>query len=780
MKPRIKYSIQLIIAVALTFSAILLLKQDFLPFMKWWMTILLLGLFFLPFTKILFSQFHDNGYLFSKVIGIAVSGYFMWLFSSIRLMKFSQNSCLFVVLICLIANVVIFLKNKKENEHTKITLLQKKMSSMVTEELLFFAVFLIWIYIRGFKPEAYGTEKFMDYGFMTSMMRSDYMPPQDFWFSGTNLNYYYIGQFMATFLTKLSFVSVNFGYNLMLMTLAAFSFVLPYCLVYNITDHYFKERFITSRKGPVFAGILSAAGVSIAGNMHFPLYYWIVPLVHKLMGNEGEYPKYWFPNSTRYIGYDPETADKTIHEFPSYSFVLGDLHAHVINIIFVLTLLALLFAWLLYRKHRTKHHMALIIKDNSQLVKELYNPYIILIGFFIGLFHTTNYWDFPIYYVVSGAIILFSNAVVYRFKLQTIWITALQGLIIMAVAKLIALPFTLNFDQIATDIYLTLDHTSFYQLFILWGLPSILILGLLLELIIDLRTKLKIEKEKAKEEMSLESNPRKLVKHNKFQRFFMNLSMADLFVLTIGLCAMGLVLIPEIVYVKDIYSGDYKRANTMFKLTYQAFIMFGIATGFIFVKFLKNKKSHWQRIFAGITLLLFLSSIWYTKVAVFAWYGNIFNQKSFKGLNAAAYIETQIPDDYLATEWLNENTQGMPVVLEANGDSYTDYERVSVITGLPTVVGWYVHEWLWKGSDQLVDDRALDVLTIYSSTDKEEVMELIDKYRIEYIYVGKLEYEKYEHLNHNLIKSLGKVVFISPSSSDKEYETYIVHIEPKG
>lgn len=149
MKPWKNYSIQVIIAVSLAFSARLLLKQDFLPFMKWWMTLLLLGLLFMPLSQIIFSQFHDNGYLFSKVIGIAGSGYLMWLFSSIRLMKFSQNACLLVVFLCLLANVLIFQKNKKV---TMLTMFhQKKVSSMITEELLFFAIFFIWIYIRDRK-----------------------------------------------------------------------------------------------------------------------------------------------------------------------------------------------------------------------------------------------------------------------------------------------------------------------------------------------------------------------------------------------------------------------------------------------------------------------------------------------------------------------------------------------------------------------------------------------------------------------------------------------------
>ena len=72
-------------------------------------------------------------------------------------------------------------------------------------------------------------------------------------------------------------------------------------------------------------------------------------------------------------------------------------------------------------------------------------------------------------------------------------------------------------------------------------------------------------------------------------------------------------------------------------------------------------------------------------------------------------MEAVFPEDVSAIRWLNENVEGTPVVLEANGDSYSDYERVSAMTGLPTVLGWYVHEWLWRGNTDDLNQRAADI-----------------------------------------------------------------------
>jgi uncharacterized membrane protein len=218
----------------------------------------------------------------------------------------------------------------------------------------------------------------------------------------------------------------------------------------------------------------------------------------------------------------------------------------------------------------------------------------------------------------------------------------------------------------------------------------------------------------------------------------------------------------------------------MFKLTYQAFILFGVSSGFIFTKFMKDLRFKWQIKFTIITFLVFISSLWYTKVSVEAWYGNIFQTSGYEGLDAQAYLKDKMPDDFEAIKWLNNNVKGTPVILEANGDSYSDYERVSAATGLPTVLGWYVHEWLWRGNKEVLEERVTDIESIYTATDYEQLNSLILKYNIEYLYVGKLERDKFTDLNDEALKSMGKIVYLSPKTESKPYETYIVHVIRRG
>ncbi len=774
----LKKIIYAIAAILLFLAGKFLLQGDYSAFIKWWVTMTYIGILYIPLTTLVFPNFHDKGYLFSKAIGLAMTGYILWFLSSLHILKFTPLNCVISVVIGLLLNlallVIQFKKRAKDKsiQYAVFSWKSKDFDHIIFEELLFFGVFLLFTYIRGFKPEAYGTEKFMDYGFMTSMMRSEYMPPQDFWFSGTKLNYYYVGQFYATFLTKLSAVKVSLGYNLMLMMVGAFAFVLPYSIIFNVTRQFSKTRGKVYSALSVVSGLIGGTAVCLAGNMHYPTYQWFQGWFQKFFGLKVSEDKYWFPDATRFIGYHPETNDKTIHEFPSYSFVLGDLHAHVVNIMFVLTVVGILFAWMCMRK--AKQHQKI-----SRL-KEVANPSILMVAFFIGLFHTTNFWDFPIYFIVSGAIILFTNLVVYNFKKEAYIITALQGALVIIVSEIVSLPFTLNFDQISTVPVLCVNHTPLNQLIILWGLPIFTVIAFICFTIGNVKRK-KLEEEKV---IKLQVNQDEVQEDSKMPkkeawivRYMQTLTAPDLFTVTIGLCAIGLILLPEIIYIQDIYSGDYKRANTMFKLTYQAFIMFGLCFGYIFTRLVVFGENWKQRRTAVICFVLFAMSVCYVQKAVDSWYGNIFKVKEYRGLDCTAFLETTYKDDVGAINWLNENVKGMPVVLEVNGDSYTDYERVSVMTGLPTVLGWKTHEWLWKSDTDLLDERDADIKTIYTSTDIDAVKELLKKYNVSYIYVGRMENEKYPEVNNELLKSLGEIKYTSPSKDNKAYETYIVEVK---
>ena len=684
--------------------------------------------------------------MFSKVVSITITGFLTWFLVSIKLLKFTTVTCVGITVVFGIVCILLYEKQRKAGYDC---LPIDNLDLVYIEEILFFAVFLMWTYLAGFHPAAHGTEKFMDYGFMEAMMRSKTLPATDIWYSQGKINYYYGGQYFAVFLTKLSGTQVELTYNLMRTFVAAFAFVLPFSLVRQMTvDMQGKKVYGWKKRLPSITGFIAGLAVSIAGNMHYVVYAQIIPLIQKLKGQEVD--SYWFPDATRYIGFNPDVPDKTIHEFPCYSFVLGDLHAHVVNIMFVLLLLGLLYAWTQKVRNTTPSVEKLGAK--KFWMQQLLMPHILAAAMLLGMFHWTNYWDFVIYYVVTGGTVLFMNIICLKGDIKRIIaVTAAQAVEIFAVATVIILPFTLQFTTMVQGVRLAQNHSLPHQLLILWGLPTILTLVFVISLIVG---KLK------------------RLNHKSLYRLMKAIRTPDLFAVIMGLCAIGLVAIPELVYVRDIYENGNARANTMFKLTYQAYIMFGMTMAYVIFRLLFVNRRKILKAVGVIGLALLLWTCGYFGKSVDSWFGQVLDPSQYKGLNATAFLETDYAEDVGAIRWLKENIEGSPVVLEANGDSYSEYERVSAMTGLPTVMGWYVHEWLWRNDVADLNAKADEIETIYTSTNAAEVQMLVEKYDISYIFVGSCEREKYADLNNEVLQSLGEIVY-----QDPDYETYIVKIE---
>ena len=142
---------------------------------------------------------------------------------------------------------------------------------ILTEEAVFLAVLLMWVYIFCFRPEAYGTEKFMDYGFLVSMERSLELPAKDMWYGLSGINYYYGGQYFTVYLSKLAYLPVRYTYNLMRATVAAFAFTMPLSLVYHLLHLRLQDVRNSSRWSAV-GGVIAGTAVSLAGNVHYVLY----------------------------------------------------------------------------------------------------------------------------------------------------------------------------------------------------------------------------------------------------------------------------------------------------------------------------------------------------------------------------------------------------------------------------------------------------------------------------------------------------------------------------
>lgn len=702
----------------------------------------------MPISALMLKNFCDKGWIVSKVIGIAISGLTMWILSSIKIFKFTQASCYIIIVIFAIINGFIAYKNKSKFKFDK-----NVVTHIIVAEMIFFILLYVWVYIRGFTPQIkWDTEKFMDYGFMNACMNSDYMPPRDIWFSGHSINYYYFGHYISAYLSKIATTTVNEGYNLMIATIAAFTFIIPYSLgmtigksiINNKQEKTTTKQIIINAVTPVIIAVLAGTAICFGGTLYYPIYKWFV---------KADKP-YFYVDATRYIGYRPETNDKTITEIPSYSSVVADLHAHFIDTIFALTMLAILLQVFLEKRD----------EDNVNNKKK-FNFTILFIGILLGIQKMTNFWDFPIYLVIISAIFIFNELKNKGINIKSVAIAILKILSVVIVGELVTLPFTLNFSVNATEVHFTETTSPFYKLAVLWGFPTIIAGCYIIKCIIKF-----FKTDKAYGFC------------NRLWDYIKSFKPSEIFIAILGACAIGLILIPEIVYVKDIYGDDFRRTNTMFKLTYQAYILLSICTSYILVKAFYDGKII-KKILSSACLLIFITTFAYGIDAIdYVTGGVIKNSENRLGVEYAEdFIKKELPDDTKAIKWIRENIEKDKIILEKPSRSYTSSARISVFTGNATVLGWQGHEWLWRanedyGPSEEEKQRWQETLQLYTTNNEEDAKKIIRKYNIDYIYIGNVEFKEFNKINIDLLKSLGEVVYEVSQNKCKNTPVYIIKV----
>jgi len=615
--------------------------SDFKYIFTWWLSLFFLSSLSLPLIFLLFKKFWDKGYIFAKTFSLFVLSYLLLVLGIFKVTTFTLPCIYFVIAAFAALNIFLLLKNKTYFK----SFLKKYWRIFLFEEILFFIILTFWSYVRGFAPDIEGLEKFMDWGFVNSILKSQYFPPADMWYAGEPINYYYFGHLVFAFLTKISRISSTITYNLSMATVCALTFVSGFSLTSNLIYSTLKKPVFRLY---LFGGLLSAFLLTFGGNLHTAYKIGKTMIADHQNFKEAS-STYWYPDATRFIGFDPDTTDKTIHEFPLYSFVVADLHGHMNDIPLVIFFMAFLFVSL---------------TSVSKLKSYLFLPS----GFLLSLAYMTNAWDFAVY----GLLFAIASFLVSK----KFWPTILSGLLTIVTWFVFTLPFSLNFTPMAEGLKLSDARTPFYQLFILYGGFWLISLPF----IIFIKKNLKRKK----------------------------LLSTDFFVLALFITATALVIIPEIIYIKDIYVDEYRRANTMFKLVYQAFIMYSLISGYIFVRL---RQSFFYR---SLFLIIFMIHLSYSYFAIKSYYG----LKEYRGLYGLNFLEISYSDNLAAINWLNQNVTGQPHILEAVGDSYTTFNQVSMATGLPTIQGWVVHEWLWRGGYDAPAARQRDVDTIYNFLSK--------------------------------------------------------------
>ncbi len=203
------------------------------------------------------------------------------------------------------------------------------------------------------------------------------------------------------------------------------------------------------------------------------------------------------------------------------------------------------------------------------------------------------------------------------------------------------------------------------------------------------------------------------------------------------LCGLGLTYVVEFFYLRDSFGV---RMNTIFKFYYQAWVMLGCASAFGVWWILRSVDGRIgtavQTVFTVGIALLTAGGLVYPLMAS---YSRVDGFRQSPNLNGAANIARNHPDDWAAIEWLRAHAEGVPVILEAPGKSY-DYEgRISAFTGYPAVLGWAVHESQWRGSYVEQGKREPDIATIYTAPSRQQVLDRLHRWEVDYVVVGPPE-----------------------------------------
>ena len=266
------------------------------------------------------------------------------------------------------------------------------------EALVVFSLgFILVLGIRAVDPSIIpaGGEKFLDYGLLNALLRADQLPPEDFWFAGKSIQYYYGGQLISALLAMLTGTSAKYAYNLSLATFYGMLVMAAYGLTGAVT---------AARGGSYrLAGSLAALFVGLASNLVAPLaaLLWVLPesiatdIAEAIAGPTAldatrllsrESFSYW--TSSRVIA-------GTINEFPLFAWLNGDLHAHMLSTPFLLLLVGVAYTYYRTPAEAVRRHRLLLFGAIPPVA---------------GLIAVINTWSFPTTIGVTWLAIAFAPA----------------------------------------------------------------------------------------------------------------------------------------------------------------------------------------------------------------------------------------------------------------------------------------------------------------------------------------------------------------------------------
>ena len=777
----------------------LLNRYPGLAAVAWWVVVTGLGglafpLVFVALSSKEGSHLRDRGYGLARVLGLLLVAYLTWLAASLRILPNTRGTILrMCAFLALLGGGVGWFRRRElrqfVHDHWRLILLT---------EGLFALLYLFWIGVRLLHPDLWhpivGGEKPMDFAYLNAVMKSTWFPPYNPWFSGSYINYYYFGFVIVGTLIKLMGTVPAIAYNLAVPLLYALTGVTAFSVGYNL--------FGGRRRGARLAGVMALVFTVALGNLGvvrliraaliklggepfpstIPVFAETVSMVRGLWQVVAHgvalplRPESWYWDPTRIIPTWPGEVGP-ITEFPAFTFLYGDLHAHMIALPLTLVAIALAVHWARSQRPRW---LSLAIG-----------------GLVIGALRPTNTWDYPTFLLLGIAALALGAwrrdnwtrgqgdkdtnlpPPIVTFLRAFAWRAAL----LVVLATLLYLPYIQHYAAGYTSVEMWHGSRTPARIFVwIHGIQLFPLVTWLLIEVLRLRTA----------NRRLQSAERASVRK---WRLALALGVSGLLCLTVALVALGypvalvvvpvgagaacLVLVPSmpsgrrLVWLMVLGSmglclaveiivltGDIGRMNTVFKFYLQVWTLLSVAAA-VTLAWVRERARRWQPEWR---------QLWWLAMGILIFGGALFLPYGIRAraidrmapqadatLDGMAFVEhavvsdgapergsQEIPlsGDYAAIRWMQDNVQGSPVIMEGLGHrEYLWSNRVSVYTGLPAVIGWRWHQVQQRAllPAEMVDWRRIDVSECYNTTDVARAREILARYGVGYVYVGAYE-----------------------------------------
>ena len=729
--------------------------------LAWYLGLVLIGGAGLLPAMLLFGRLRSRGVLYARPLALLLLAQIVWLASALTAIPYGTG--LVAVTLAALYGWSAWLAWQ---ERERLRTLWSMRRTVLAGEALFLAVFVIVLLVRAQAPAAINTEKPMDLMLLSAVHEAERMPPADSWLAGYDVSYYHLGHVMIDASGRLAGIAPRFGFNLGLAAAAALAAVAIAGLASDAVALGPRRRRATP---------WIAAGVAVVALI------WLAPLeglaelaAANGLGGEGLWGHlgvdrlpgpaeatygvpdqfWWWWRATRVI-------PGTISEFPAFSYILGDPHAHVLALPLGIVALALALdtfqgATALSWKRWTAQPEALLLAG----------------ALFAGL-AMTNAWDVLAY----GLIWLAAAAAAFRavgWPLSGALFGAARYLAGPAiVGLLIAWPLLQSLDSSSIGATVVSDAASDpVRLLLFWGAP------LLPVVLAALLTRQRASRRALAWSLPLAAAPLVLWalwaagdEGDAFgQRGVGWLTLAGLVLATgaagaasasryaegrrdhaawlaLAATAGAILLATELFHVTD--ALRHARMNTVFKFWYVAWPLLA-ASGAIGLALaydaapprplaaLRGRFASPQgalAAFAALAALLWLGSLLYAPAATIS----RGREGQARGIDALAHAERRDPGLAEALRWVrSELDPDRHVLLEAASRSYGPGNMISAASAAPTLIGWPGHQLQWHSTAPLTE-RLNVVNTIYRDGAGPETLQLAREYRVTHIYLGREE-----------------------------------------